>query len=42
LDTLGRERRASTVDPEIAPVNHIFELVGTKDAIELEDASEDG
>jgi len=42
LETLGRERRASAVDPEIAPVDHIFELVGTKDAIELEDASEDG
>jgi phosphoenolpyruvate phosphomutase len=42
LETLGRERRASAADPEIAPVDHIFQLVGTKDAIELEDASEDG
>jgi phosphoenolpyruvate phosphomutase len=42
LETLGRERRASAADAEIAPVDHIFELVGTKDAIELEDASEDG
>lgn len=42
LETLGRERRASAADPEIASVDHIFELVGTKDAIELEDASEHG
>jgi phosphoenolpyruvate phosphomutase len=39
LQTLGREQRAAAADPEIASVEHIFELVGTKDAIELEDAS---
>ena len=42
LETLARERRASAADPEIASLDHIFELVGTKDAIELEDASEHG
>lgn len=42
LETLGRERRASAVDPAIAPLDHVFELVGTKEAIELEDASKDG
>jgi phosphoenolpyruvate phosphomutase len=39
LETLGRERKASEADREIASVDHIFELVGTKDAIELEDGS---
>jgi phosphoenolpyruvate phosphomutase len=38
LETLGRERRASAVDDEIASVNHIFELVGTAEAIQLEES----
>jgi phosphoenolpyruvate phosphomutase len=38
LDTLRRERRAEAVDPAIAPVNRIFDLVGTREAIELEEA----
>ncbi|MEK6720752.1 MAG: isocitrate lyase/phosphoenolpyruvate mutase family protein [Chloroflexota bacterium] len=37
LETLSRERRASAVDPDIASVNHLFELVGTAEAIALED-----
>jgi phosphoenolpyruvate phosphomutase len=36
LTTLARERRASAVDPHIASVEHLFELVGTKQAIALE------
>jgi phosphoenolpyruvate phosphomutase len=38
LETLARERRASAVDDDIAPVNHIFELVGTAQAIQLEES----
>jgi phosphoenolpyruvate phosphomutase len=38
LETLARERRASAVDPHIATVEHLFELVGTKEAIAREDA----
>jgi phosphoenolpyruvate phosphomutase len=37
LDTLARERNAAAVDPDIAPVDHIFELVETQAAIELEE-----
>jgi phosphoenolpyruvate phosphomutase len=37
LGVLAAERRASPVDPVIAPVDHIFDLVGTKEAIALED-----
>lgn len=37
LETLARERRASAVDPHIASVEHLFELVGTREAIALED-----
>jgi phosphoenolpyruvate phosphomutase len=37
LATLSRERRASSVDPDIATVEHLFELVGTKEAIARED-----
>src|SRR4051812_14961873 len=33
LDTLSRERKAAAVDPHIAAVDHIFDLVGTKEAI---------
>jgi hypothetical protein len=29
---------AASVDPRIAPVDHIFDLVKTKEAIELEDS----
>ncbi len=39
LETLSRERRAAAVDPTIAPVDHIFELVETKRAIELEEGT---
>ena len=38
LETLARERRASAVDPHIATVEHLFDLVGTKEAIAREDA----
>lgn len=37
LRILSSERRAASVDPVIAPVNHIFDLVKTKEAIELEE-----
>ena len=38
LDIMARERRASAVDPDIATVEHLFDLVGTKEAIAREDA----
>jgi phosphoenolpyruvate phosphomutase len=38
LETLQRERRASAVDPHIASVDHLFELVGTAEAIAREDS----
>src|ERR687887_180163 len=41
LSVLAAERRASPVDPVIAPVDHIFELVGTKEVIALEDEVRD-
>jgi phosphoenolpyruvate phosphomutase len=37
LRTLRDERNAAAVDPSIAPVNHIFELVKTQETIELEE-----
>jgi phosphoenolpyruvate phosphomutase len=37
LGTLAEERNAAAVDPSIAPVNHVFELVKTQEAIELEE-----
>src|SRR3712207_4475599 len=37
LATLARERKAAAVDPHIAEVDHIFELVRTKEAIALEE-----
>ncbi|MBA3464638.1 MAG: isocitrate lyase/phosphoenolpyruvate mutase family protein [Deltaproteobacteria bacterium] len=37
LQTLQLERKAAAVDPHIASVDHIFELVGTKEAIALEE-----
>ena len=40
LATLARERRASAVDPDIATVNHLFELVGTAGAIAREDGTD--
>jgi phosphoenolpyruvate phosphomutase len=39
LGTLQRERRASAVDPHIATVDHLFELVGTAEAIAREDGT---
>jgi phosphoenolpyruvate phosphomutase len=39
LDTLSTERKAAAVDPHIAPVDHIFDLVGTKEAIALEESA---
>jgi phosphoenolpyruvate phosphomutase len=38
LETLRDERNAASVDPTIAQVDHIFELVKTKEAIALEEA----
>jgi phosphoenolpyruvate phosphomutase len=38
LATLRSERKAAAVDPHIATVDHIFELVGTKEAIALEES----
>ena len=38
LETLRTERKAAAVDPHIAPVDHIFDLVGTKEAIALEES----
>ena len=37
LSTLASERRASAVDPHIATVEHLFDLVGTREAIAAED-----
>ncbi len=37
LAVLKRERKAAAVDGTIAPVNHIFDLVKTKELIALED-----
>jgi phosphoenolpyruvate phosphomutase len=39
LDTLSTERKAAAVDPHIATVDHIFDLVGTKEAIALEESA---
>jgi phosphoenolpyruvate phosphomutase len=39
LATLQAERRAAAVDGEITPVDEIFELVGTRQAIELEEGA---
>ncbi|MGH3811886.1 MAG: isocitrate lyase/phosphoenolpyruvate mutase family protein [Pseudonocardiaceae bacterium] len=38
LETLSTERKAAAVDPHIASVDHIFELVRTKEAIALEES----
>jgi phosphoenolpyruvate phosphomutase len=37
MATLARERRAAAVDPHIATVDHLIELVGTAEAIARED-----
>lgn len=37
LATLARERKAAAVDPHIAPVKHIFELVHTAETIALDE-----
>lgn len=39
LETLRAERKAAAVDPHIAPVDHIFELVRTKETIALEESA---
>jgi len=38
LETLRSERKSAAVDPDIASVNHLFELVRTQEAIALEDS----
>ena len=38
LETLQRERKAASVDPHIAPVNHLFQLVRTQETIALEES----
>ncbi len=38
LDALRDERRAAAADPFVDPVDHVFDLVGTRDAIALDDA----
>ena len=38
LEILARERKAAAVDPHIAAVDHVFELVRTKEAIALEES----
>jgi phosphoenolpyruvate phosphomutase len=38
LETLRDQRKAASVDPQIAPVDHIFQLVKTEEAIELEES----
>jgi phosphoenolpyruvate phosphomutase len=37
LQTLARERKAAAVDANIAPVDHIFELVETRQTIALDE-----
>jgi phosphoenolpyruvate phosphomutase len=37
LDTLAKHRRADAVDGDIAPLDHVFELVGTRQTIEAEE-----
>lgn len=39
LETLRRERKPAMVDGSIAPVDHVFELVGTAEMIKLEDGT---
>jgi phosphoenolpyruvate phosphomutase len=42
LATLREQRNAAAVDPTIATVDHVFELVGTKEMIALEEGVEVG
>ncbi len=37
LATMREHGTAASVDPSIAAVNHVFDLVGTREAIEAED-----
>jgi len=39
LETLRRERKPARVDGSIAPVDHVFELVGTAEMIKLEEGT---
>ena len=39
LDTLRAERKAAAVDPHIATVDHVFDLVRTKEMIALEESA---
>ncbi|CAN5828173.1 phosphonopyruvate hydrolase [soil metagenome] len=39
LRVLASHRRADAVDGDIAPLDHVFDLVGTREAIEAEDAA---
>lgn len=39
LDALRSERRASAADPFVHPVDHLLDLVGTKEAIRLDDGA---
>ena len=39
LDTLRSERKAAAVDPHIAKVDHVFDLVRTKEMIALEESA---
>ncbi len=38
LSSLAKERNATAVDPTISPVDHIFALVKTQEAIALEES----
>jgi len=40
LQTLAGDARAADVDGSIAEVDHVFQLVGTREAIEAEEADE--
>jgi phosphoenolpyruvate phosphomutase len=40
LELLRAEGKPAAADPHIAPVNHIFELVHTRETIEAEEADE--
>ena len=39
LDVLRESRRADAVEPMVAPVDHVFELVQTREAIELDESA---
>ena len=42
LETLAKHRRADAVDPGIAALDHVFELVGTRETIEAEERAARG